>query len=144
MLPLGPPPSWREPLTARGYPDNPHPPTADQNYNPYTRDTVTHKYNHINGPIVTLVLCRCMSLLYSKICDRDLGRLSFTNSYTKCCIYISVYVSTAFGGIRLNLAHSGIDYILCYFSRGFWILVRCPLRDVSRRKSDVVSIVLLS
>ena len=41
------------------------------------------------GSLLCLVLCRCMSLLYSKICDRDLGRLSFTNSYTKCCIYIS-------------------------------------------------------
>ena len=41
------------------------------------------------GSLLCLVLCRCMSLLYSKICDRDLGRPSFTNSYTKCCIYIS-------------------------------------------------------
>ena len=41
------------------------------------------------GSLLCLVLCRCMSLLYSKICDRDLGRLSFTNSYTKCCMYIS-------------------------------------------------------
>ena len=29
-----------------------------------------------------------MSLLYYKICDMDLSRLSFTHSYTKCCIYI--------------------------------------------------------
>ena len=41
------------------------------------------------GSLLCLVLCRCMSLLYSKICDRDLGRLSFTNSYTKRCMYIS-------------------------------------------------------
>ena len=31
-----------------------------------------------------------------------------------------------------------------YFSRGFWIIVCYPLRVVSRRKSDVPSIVLLS
>ena len=56
VSPLGPPPSWRELATTRGCPDNPHPPTADHNYNPYTRGTITHKYNHIKGPIVTHVM----------------------------------------------------------------------------------------
>ena len=40
VSPLGPPLLWREPATTRGCPDNPHPPTADHNYNPYTRDTI--------------------------------------------------------------------------------------------------------
>ena len=56
VSPLGPPLSWRELATTRGCPDNPHPPTADHNYNPYTHDTLTHKYNHIQGPIVTVVI----------------------------------------------------------------------------------------
>ena len=60
VSPLGPPLSWREPAMTRGCPDNPHPPTADHNYNPHTRDTIAHKYNHIKGPIVTYIL-------YSKI-----------------------------------------------------------------------------
>ena len=33
-----------------------HPPTADHNYNPSTCDTITHKHNHIKGPIVTLII----------------------------------------------------------------------------------------
>ena len=56
VSPLGPPPSWRELATTRGCPDNPHPPTADHNYNSYTRDTITHKCKHIKGLIVTHVL----------------------------------------------------------------------------------------
>ena len=53
-------------------------------------------------------------------------------------------ISTAFGGIRLNLAHSSTWLYTMCFCRGFWILVYYPLRDISRWKSDVTSIVILS
>ena len=55
VSPLGPPLSWREFATTRGCPDNPHTPTADHNYNLYTRDTVTHKDIYSNGPIITYI-----------------------------------------------------------------------------------------
>ena len=45
----------RELATTRGCPDNPHPPTADHNYNPYTSDTATQKDIYTKGPIVTRI-----------------------------------------------------------------------------------------
>ena len=45
--------------------------------------------------------------------------------------YISVQTLVGLGSTMLI---PELDYILCYFNSGFWILVYCPLRDVSQRK----------